>query len=88
MTDRRELDKPAVYQVRVKGTLDETWCDWFDGFSITPQTGGETLLTGPVRDQTALHGLLSKIRDLGLPLLLVKRVETPEAERDEGRAYP
>jgi hypothetical protein len=88
MTDRRELDKPTVYQVSVKGNLDETWSDWFDGFTITPQTGGETLLTGPVRDQTALHGLLSKIRDLGLPLLLVKRVEAQEAERDEERAYP
>ena len=84
MTDGREFDKPAVYLVSVKGNLDETWSDWFDGFTITKATGNETTLTGPVRDQAALHGLLGKIRDLGLPLLLVKRVETQEAESNRG----
>ncbi len=74
MTDGREFDKRAIYQIRVKGNLDMKWSDWFDGLSIIPQTDDETLLTGPVADQSALHGLLAKIRDLGLPLLLVKRV--------------
>ena len=76
MTDGREFDKQAVYHIRVKGNLDRKWSDWFDGFTITPQGDDETLLTGPVADQAALHGLLAKIRDLGLSLLLVKRVES------------
>jgi len=75
MTDGREFDKQAIYQIRVKGNLDRKWSDWFDDFTITPQANGETLMTGPVADQSALHGLLAKIRDLGLPLLSVKRLE-------------
>ena len=75
MSNGREFDKPGVYQIRVKGTLDERWSAWFDGFTIVPQADNETLLTGSVTDQISLHGLLSKIRDLGLPLLSVKRVE-------------
>jgi len=74
MTGGREFDKRAIYQIKVKANLDMKWSDWFDGFSIMPQTDNETLLTGPVADQSALHGLLAKVRDLGLPLLLVKRV--------------
>ena len=76
MTDGREFDEQAIYQIRVKGNLDQKWSDWFDGFTITPQDNDETLLTGPVADQAALHGLLGKIRDLGLPLLSVKRAES------------
>jgi len=70
------LDRPVVYQIRVKGHLDSSWSDWFDGLTITPETNGETLLSGPVIDQAALHGLLKKVRDLGLPLLLVKQLKT------------
>jgi hypothetical protein len=73
MTDGREFDKPAIYQIRVKGVLDEEWSDWFDGLTINRQDD-ETLLTGPVRDQAALHGLVARVRDLGLPLLSVKRI--------------
>jgi hypothetical protein len=73
MTDGRRFDKPGTYQIRVGGVLDEKWSDWFEGLTITPQDD-ETLLTGPVRDQAALHGLLARVRDLGLPLLSVKRV--------------
>jgi hypothetical protein len=73
MTDGRKFDEPGIYQIRVKGILDEEWSDWFEGLTITPQDD-ETLLTGPVRDQAALHGLLARVRDLGLPLLSVKRV--------------
>jgi hypothetical protein len=68
-------DGQAIYQIRVKGILNEQWSDWFDGLAIAPQACGETLLTGPVRDQAALHGLLAKVRDIGLPLLSVKRVD-------------
>ena len=78
MTDGREFDQEEVYQVKVKGNLDEKWSDWFDGLTITPQANDETLLTGPVADQAALHGLLARIRDLGLPLLSVKRVGSEE----------
>jgi hypothetical protein len=75
MTNGVEFDQRAMYQIRVKGNLDQKWSDWFDGFTIKPQPGDETLLTGPVADQAALHGLLGKVRDLGLPLLLVERVD-------------
>jgi hypothetical protein len=76
MADGREFDKPAVYQIRVKGNLDKKWFDWFDGFAIKPQPNGETVLLGVVADQAALHGLLAKVRDLGLPLLEVKRLKS------------
>ena len=79
MTDGREFDKPAIYEIRVKGILDSKWADWFDGFIIAPQPDGDSVLTGPVADQAALHGLLSKVRDLGLPLLSVKRVGSTSA---------
>jgi len=78
MSNGRNFDKPGIYRIRVRGNLDQRWSDWFDGFCITPQAGDETLLAGPVADQAALHGLLNKIRDLGLPLLLVKREEQPD----------
>jgi len=70
----REFGKQGFYHIRVQGNLDEKWSDWFDGFTITPQANDETLLSGTVADQCALHGLLAKIRDLGLPLLSVERV--------------
>jgi hypothetical protein len=73
MTHGRELDNQGVYRIRVKGHLERKWSDWFDGLTITPQADDETLLVGPVADQAALHGLLAKIRDLGLPLLSVER---------------
>ena len=75
MANGARYDQRATYAIRVSGSLDDKWSDWFDEFTITPQPDGETLLTGPVVDQAALYGLLAKIRDLGLPLLLVQRVE-------------
>ncbi len=68
-------DKPMVYQIRIKGHLGHQWTDWFEGLTITLEENGETLLTGPVVDDAALHGLLKKVRDLGMPLLSVNRVE-------------
>jgi hypothetical protein len=79
MSNGHEFDKQGIYRIRVKGNLDRKWSDWFDGFTITPQANDETLLTGPVEDQAALHGLLAKIRDLGLPILLVKQVQATSA---------
>ena len=65
----------AIYQIKVKGILDEQWSHWFDGLTITTYSTKCTLLTGVIRDQAALHGLLNKIRDMGIPLLSIKRVK-------------
>jgi len=64
-----------VYQIRIKGHLGCQWTDWFGGLTITLEDNGETLLTGPVVDQAALHGLLRKVRDVGMPLLSVRCIE-------------
>jgi len=66
-----------VYQIRLKGHLGPEWTEWFGGLTITLEGNGETLLTGPVLDQAALHGLLSRVRDLGMPLISAVRVEPP-----------
>ena len=70
------------YQIRVKGHLGEQWRDWFDGLTITNVEQGEALLSGSLPDQAALHGVLTKIRDLGLPLLAVNQVE-PDGEHPQ-----
>jgi hypothetical protein len=72
-----ELDRPMVYQIRVKGHLGPRWADWFGGVTIALEDNGDTLLTCPVEDQAALHGLLRKVRDLGMPLISAIRVEPP-----------
>jgi len=64
-----------IYQIRLKGHLGRQWTEWFEGLTITLEDNGESLLTGPVVDQAALHGLLRKVRDLGMPLLSVNCVE-------------
>jgi hypothetical protein len=69
-----EPDQPMVYRIRIKGHLGPQWRDWFGGLTVTLEDNGETLLTGPVADQAALHGLLRKVRDLGIPLVSVVRV--------------
>jgi len=79
LTPQPDSVQPMVYQIRVKGHLDSQWTDWFGGLTITLEENGDTLLTGPVIDQAALHGLLKKVRDLGMPLVSVNSVE-PDAE--------
>jgi hypothetical protein len=71
MTDPGEL---MVYQIRIKGHLGGQWTDWFEGLTITLEDNGDTLLTGPVVDQAALHGLLKKVRDVGIPLVSLVRI--------------
>ena len=72
MTNREMYESPSSYRIHVKGTINESWSDWFDGFSVTQQEG-KTLLVGQVIDQAALLGILAKINDLGLVILSVKR---------------
>lgn len=74
MTDGKKYDESAVYEIRVNGYLDESWSDWFGNFTFSFQDD-ETLLLGSVADQAALHGILSKINDLGLAILAVKQVK-------------
>ena len=69
-----ETSPPTIYQIRVQGHLGTQWTDWFGGLTVTLEDNGETLLTGPVADQAALHGLLRRVRDLGIPLVSVVRV--------------
>jgi hypothetical protein len=80
ITPQPEPVQPTVYQIRIKGQLDSQWTDWFEGLTITLDDNGDTLLTGPVIDQAALHGLLKKVRDLGLPLVSVSPVEPGPAD--------
>ena len=75
LNPKTDPGQPMVYQIRLKGHLGFQWTDWFEGLTITLEEDGDTLLTGPVIDQAALHGLLKKVRDLGLPLVSVNPVE-------------
>jgi hypothetical protein len=82
MTKLRNPDRgsrrPYTYQIVLQGHLGQQWTEWFGEFSITLEPHGYTILTGPVTDQAALHGLLKKIRDLGIPLIAVYRLERHE----------
>jgi len=66
-------DQPVVYQIRIKGHLSSQWADWFEGLAVTLEADGNTRIAGSVEDQAALHGLLKKIRDLGMELISVNR---------------
>lgn len=71
-----DMGQPIVYQIRIKGHLGRQWMNWFEGLTITLEEDGNTLLAGLVIDQAALHGILKKVRDLGIPLLSVNSVGT------------
>ena len=73
-------DSPGLYEIRVKGHLDSRWGVWFDGMGLTHRSDGTTVIHGPVVDQAALHGLLQKVRDLGLPLVSVTQVQPDQPE--------
>ena len=80
---KTDPSQPMVYQIRLKGHLGRQWTDWFEGLTITLEDNGDTLLTGPVVDQAALHGLLRKVRDLGMPLVSVSPVEPGQADASD-----
>jgi hypothetical protein len=69
------MPSTAPYQIRVRGHLDSRWSEWFDGLDLAREANGDTTLTGPVRDQAALHGLLNRVRDLNLTLIAVRRLD-------------
>jgi len=75
LSPENHADQPIVYQIRIKGHLSQQWANWFGEMTITLEEDGNTLLTGQVIDQAALFGLLKKVRDLGMPLLSVDRVD-------------
>jgi hypothetical protein len=75
--------QPTVYQIRIKGHVDEQWTDWFGGLTITLEESGDTLLTGPVPDQAALFGLLRRVRDLGMQLISINCAEPGKPDKPE-----
>ncbi len=75
MNEIQQEPTGEIYEIRLKGHLNKIWADWFDGMTFTHESGGTTTLTGKIIDQSALHGLLKKVRDLGLPLLSVNQID-------------
>ena len=76
--ERKQVHEPphtTAYQICIEGHLGQQWADWFEGMSITPEASGNTLLTGTLPDQAALHGLLKKVRDLGMTLVSINRID-------------
>jgi hypothetical protein len=80
---KKDPGRSSVYQIRIKGHLDPQWTDWFEGLTIKQEEDGDTLLTGPVVDQAALHGILKKVRDLGLPLVSVCPVKPGQVDQSD-----
>jgi hypothetical protein len=76
---------PTMYCIQIQGHLAPEWSEWFDGMIVQCQPDGTTTLSGPVRDQAALHGLLRKVRDLGMPLLSVIRVKPDQTDASDVR---
>jgi|SRR5687768_7841340 len=79
-------EEPGRYEIRLQGHLEARWIAWFDGLSLTHESDGTSVLRGPVVDQAALHGLLQKVRDLGLPLITVTQVGLEQANRPDANA--
>jgi hypothetical protein len=79
-TSIEDHDEPGLYEIRIKGHLDDRWAAWFGVLTITREDNGDTLLTCPVVDQAALHGVLRKVRDVGMPLISVTRVRPGQAD--------
>ena len=83
MAEVIDSSQPIIYQIRIKGHLSREWTDWFGGVTVTLEKDGDTLLTGPLIDQAALHGLLKKVRDLGMPLVSVNPVQCNETRLEK-----
>ena len=83
LNQQSDPGQPTVYQIRIKGHLGSQWAEWFDGMTVTQESNGETLLTGSVVDQAALHGLLKKLRDLGMLLLSVNSVKPGQTQASD-----
>lgn len=88
MSNTSDTPPPTVYQIKLEGHLGQQWASWFGNVTITLENNGETLLTGPMVDQAALHGLLKKVRDLGLPLVSVVRVKPAWADENISETWP
>ena len=90
MSSKHELISPpnqsSVYQIRIKGHLGSQWSDWFGELTITLEENGDTLITGAVADQAALFGLLRKVRDSGMPLISVNRVDPGQADQPDDKS--
>jgi hypothetical protein len=83
-TPPADRDEPVHFEIRVKGHLEPRWSDWFDGLALTRESAGTTSISGPVADQAALHGLLQKLRDVGVPLISVTQVDPAPLTHDSG----
>ena len=81
--DPKSTSEPVVYQIRIEGHLGRPWTNWFGGLVVVLTENGDTLVTGPVVDQAALYGLLRKVRDLGMPLVSVHRIEPDRADASD-----
>ena len=82
---KSDSEQSNFYQIRVKGHLDPQWSDWFEGMAVTPDDNESTLITGPVIDDAALHGLLKRVRDSGLRLLSVNQIEADQENKMESK---
>lgn len=76
---------PVIYEIRLVGHLSPQWTEWFEGLAISLEENGHTLLTGPVADQAALHGLLKKVRDLGMPLISAVQIQVLDSHQNDSK---
>jgi hypothetical protein len=81
--DHEDHDEPGLYEIRIKGHLDNRWAAWFEGLTLKLEDNGDTLLTGPLVDQAALYGLLRTVRDLGIPLISVSPVDASRLDASD-----